>query len=146
MIHKLSILAVLLAGFGLAWQMAKADDIVPARHAPPVCEPGYKIVEEVVYKDVVKTVCRMVPNVKTKWVYAVVDAPICVARRTPGSKRTECQQICRKVLVKKLVNVPCSTMKCVSEKIVERVPFVVYHKLPCDMPSAERLPAPPARK
>lgn len=122
--------ALALFGVSIAWQPVEADGILKRHHAKPECEPGFKIVEEVVMQDVVRTVCKMVPETKKKWVYAWIPDPFCIL-----DAHHHCPQCdgphCRKLLVKRLVDEPCPTLKCVTETIVEKVPVTVYRKVPC---------------
>ncbi|MBM3997075.1 MAG: hypothetical protein FJ303_23430 [Planctomycetes bacterium] len=124
-------LAPLLVGFGMIMPSAHADGILKKLHlGKPQCEPGFQIVEEIVMQDVTRTICKMVPETKKKWVYSVIDDPFCVQ----NSKHGQCPQCsgpyCRKLLVKKQIDEPCPTMKCVTETIVERLPVKVYRKVP----------------
>ncbi len=141
---KLFGLAAMFCGIVLAWQSASADGILPRHHhAPPTCEPGFKIVEEVVMQEVTRTVCKMVPDMKKKWVYSWIDDPFCVKCGKHGSCQ-HCQgPYCRKQLVKFQID-DCPTMKCVTETITEVVPVKVYRKVPCDdAPKGELLPVRP---
>jgi hypothetical protein len=134
-------------------------------HTKPACEPGYTLVEEIGYKDVIKKVCREVPDVqkKTKWVYDCVQEDFCLTKcRCPlhGLKHHhECEQcqscsrcdrpMTKNLLVKRKVVEETITTKCVVETVVERVPYVIYHKVPCATPGAapplpEPLPRPKA--
>ena len=130
MTKRILAIAVALFGIALAWQSACADGILQRHHAKPACEPGFQIVEEIVYQDVTKSVCKMVPDVKKKWVYSMIDDPFCLH----DTKHGQCPQCagpcCRKLLVKKQVDVPCPGTKCVTETIVERVPVITYKKVP----------------
>lgn len=126
-------------------------------HHPPACEPGYTLVEETIWCDVVKKVCRTVPDVKktSKWVYVVEHEDFCTQRCKLRGGCTDCsgEPACptcsrprtRGNLVKKLVQESHPTTKCGVEEVVERVPFKVYRKVPC--PARGPLPSdhPPAR-
>ena len=132
---KTKILACLLVAFaaGVAIQTSAADGILKRhQHAtPPVCEPGFKIVEEIVYQDVVKTVCKQVQEYKKKWVYSTIDDPYCI-QGCHGGGCDNCKgPYCRQLLVKRQILEPCPVTKCVTETIVEKVAVVVYTKVPC---------------
>lgn len=137
---KLIASLALFLGVVLTLPSASADGILKKFHIKPVCEPGYKLVEEIEYQDVVKTVCKMVPDTKKKWVYSMIDDPFCVQ----NSKHGHCPECsgpyCRKLLVKTQIDEPCGTMKCVTETIVERVAVKVYRKVPCDTPGVTPAP------
>jgi hypothetical protein len=119
----------------------------------PACEPGYRIVEEVCYKEVIHKVCRLVPDVKkvTKPVFEVKCIPYC-QKKWPGSG---CQDCCgkgpcptcgkvrtRKVLMKKFVTCEEPITRCEVECVVERIPYTVYRKVPCGAIAPETIPAP----
>jgi len=142
--HKLLAVAAMLVGIALAWQSASADGILKKHHNKPACEPGFQIIEEVVMQEVTRTVCKMVPETKKKWVYDWIDDPFCV-QNTKHGNCPECSgPYCRKLLVKKQIDLPCPTMKCVTETIVERVPVTIYKKVPCATPTAEVIGIKPA--
>ena len=135
--------ATMLLGVGLAWQSASADGILKRHHAKPACEPGFQLIEEIVLQEVTRTVCKMVPDTKKKWVYDWIDDPFCI-HNTKHGHCPECSgPYCRKLLVKRHIELPCTTMKCVTETIVEKVPVTIYKKVPCatlgDAPRAEIL-------
>jgi hypothetical protein len=137
---------------------ALADHVYHTR--PAACEPGYMIVEEVCYKDVVCKVCKPAPDTKKpkKWVYSVKTEDFCLPKAPPhgcGSGHglghahgcgkpdcggcAECKRCgkvqCRNLLVKRQVD-QCDehTSKCVVETVVQRVPYTVYRKVPCTAP------------
>jgi hypothetical protein len=125
--------AALVLALGIALPAANADGLFKKHHhGPPACEPGYKIIEEIVMQEVTRTVCKMVPETKKKWVYKTIDDPFCIH----DTKHGHCPQCsgpyCRKQLVKFQIDEPCQTMKCVTETIVELVPVKVYRKVPCE--------------
>lgn len=135
---KKAILAVL--GFGLC--ITGASLLRGAEHGhdhgPPACEPGYTVVKEVVYKEVVRKVCREVCDVKkvTKWVYDCKTENFCLKQCRPGHKCSEDCASCKgpyqkNLLIKRMVVEEHPTTKCVVEEVVERVPCVVYRKVPC---------------
>jgi hypothetical protein len=142
---KLRLIALCLTGLAcaIAWQSASGQHLLKHHHAPPACEPGFKIVEEVVMQDVERFVCKMVPETKKKWVYSMIDDPFCVQNTRHGDCPECSGPYCRKLLVKRLVDEPCPGMKCITEKIVERVPVTVYRKVPCDAPKVENIPVQP---
>jgi hypothetical protein len=149
--------AVLLA---LAGTSALGLASGPLPGAP--CEPGYQIVTEVQYREVVKRVCKNVPDVKrvTHWVYECKTVDFCKAgcslhgARHQGTcddcdghgSRCPCGPVGAKhYLLKRLVTEECPTTRCVVECTVERVPCVVCRKVPCAA-SPAACPAPvPAR-
>src|SRR5581483_3564016 len=124
----------------------------------PPCEPGYQWVEEVVYKDVPRFICKEVPNTKKKWVYCAEPDAFCLPKTSKqccadgkcgacsACANTVCQgPYCRKVLVKREIDVPCPGTKCVVEKIMEKVPCITYRKVPCGTAPTnppEPIPAP----
>jgi len=121
----------------------------------PPCEPGYQWVEEVRYKEVVRYVCKMVPEVKKvkKIVYTPKEEPFCVRRATlfGGHKQADCGECTRckgpykgTILVKTEITCEEPTTKCVTEKVVEKVPYVVRRKVPCCdvLPPTCAIPAP----
>jgi hypothetical protein len=123
-------------------QSATADGILKKHHAKPECEPGYQLIEETVMQEVKRTVCKMVPDTKKKWVYSWVDDPFCV-HNTKHGQCPECSgPYCRKQLVKFQIDLPCPGMKCVTETITERVPVTVYRKVPIGG-HIETIPVPP---
>jgi hypothetical protein len=114
---------------------ASADGILKKHHGRPACEPGFKIVEEVVIQEVTRALCKFVPETKKKWVYTWVDDPFCIQDRRHPHDCPHCAgPYCRKLLVKRQIDEPCQTLKCVTELITERIPVKVYRKVPCDLP------------
>jgi hypothetical protein len=110
------------------------------------------------YQEVVKKVCRQVPDVKkvTRWVYSCKTADFCKPGcflHGPGHQDgcgdcdghrpcCPCGPVgCKHLLLKRLVTEECPTTRCVVECTVERVPCVVYRMVPCGMPPASG-PAP----
>lgn len=100
------------------------------------------LVEETVYQPVVRTYCRMVPEVKKmkKTVYSFKDVPYCLTecpnpfhRRGAGEACTTCEQCarCRRVLVKHEVTEEVPGYKCVVETVTEQVPCTIYRRVPC---------------
>ncbi len=128
---------------GLAWQSANGQHHL--KHPSGItCEPGFKIVEEIVMQDVERYVVKLVPVIPKKWVYDWVDDPFAIQ----DSKHGQCSQAygpyCRKQLVKMQVDNPClATTKAVTEKIVERVPVTVYRQVPIGSPNIETIPTKP---
>ena len=134
---KPRLFALMLAAFAsaVAWQSAAGQHPLHKQHGPPACEPGFKMVEEVVLQDVVRHVCKHVTDYKKKWVYSTIDDPFCV----PDHKHGTCEQCagpyCRKLLVKREVADLCHPFtKCVTVAIVVKVAVTVYRKVPCDTP------------
>lgn len=131
-----------------------AGPAVQASDFPPVCEPGYTLVEEVCYKDVVTKVCKMVPETKKnrKTVYDCKVEEYCVPKCPSlfAYFRKGCANDCadceppryRRILVKKEVVEECLGWKCVVEEVVERVPYTVYRKVPCAPAPAPAMPPP----
>ena len=135
--------AVFALGVGFLLQPAGANPRLKLHHhrTPVECEPGFKLIQETVIEDVERVVCKMVPEFKKKWVYSWVTDPFCI----PNSKHGECPNCagpyCRKQLVKREVLDPCPHMKCVTERIVEKVAVKVTRKVPCtDMPPVTSTP------
>ncbi len=137
----LLLLAAMLFAVAAAPRAGRAGGPFP--DVPPPCEPGCKMVAEVCYKEVVRKVCRTVPDVKkvTHWVYDCKGEDYCAPRILPphlGSHHgcddgcKDCgKPRCRCMLVKTPVVEECSTTKCIVEYVSERVPYVVYRKVRC---------------
>lgn len=124
--------ATLSFGLVLASQPASADGLLKKHHTKPECEPGFQLIEEVVMKEVTRTVCKMVRETKKKWVYDWIDDPFCILNTKHHGHCPQCNgPYCRKLLVKRQIDEPCSTMKCVTETIVEKIPVTIYKKVPC---------------
>lgn len=123
----------------------------------PPCEDGYRIVEEVCYREVVtRSYCRLVPDVKTvkKYEYTMKEVPFCDFKcPNPFRRRQrdacdacpECKDHprCRRVLVKHEVIEKVPGFKCVVECETETVPYTTYRMVPIDsaaprVPPAER--------
>jgi hypothetical protein len=114
-----------------------ASDVTPSQ--PPCCPPGYQIVVEIQYHEVVRKVCKLVPDVKKtkKVVYSTIDEDFCLPRLRLFGCKEECGSRiscgtpqCRKLLVKKEVVEECPTVKCVVEHVLERIPCKVYRLVP----------------
>lgn len=129
--------------------LAGMDAVVRAQLAlqpKPACPPGCKVVEEVIIKEQVRHCCKVVPNVKKKWVYDWVEEGFCIPKSPfcpPGCdkhKIPHCKSCTRKQLVKKEVE-ECAGYKCEVDKIVEKVPCKVYRIVPCG-PAEAAFPAP----
>ena len=114
-----------------------------AAERPPACEPGCVLVEEVVWQEVVRKVCKAVPDVKKqrKTVYDVKEESYCLpACPSPfgcGARGGAAQAAprTRRILVKKEVVVEEPTVKYVVEDVVERVPCKVWRQVPCPPPT-----------
>ena len=154
---KMFAFAALALSFVAILQPASADGILKKHHGRPNCEPGYQIVEEVVIQEVTRAVCKMVPETKKKWVYSTIDAPYCIQECSHGHGHANCPHCsgpyCRKLLVKRQIDEPCETMKCVTELIVEKVPVTIYRKVPCgtetqrpEVLNAKPMPSDPGKK
>ena len=157
--HVYWLSALFVAGLAAWLPSAHASGLL--KPAKPACEPGFTMVAEVCYKDVVKKVCRLVPDVKkvSKWVYDCKSEDFCL-KRCPLHKDKCCNDCaeCAKcdrprtktVLLKKLVVEECPTTKCIVEEVCEKVAYTVYRKVPCGTtacptvphPGAEQIPAP----
>jgi hypothetical protein len=121
---------------------------------PSSCEPGYRYVEEVGYREVERAVCKVVPVKRAKWVYCSKPDYFCLPACPLLGKwcRDECDACqpceackgpyCRQQLLKKKVEWECGT-KCEVEVVKEKVPCTVWRKVPCG--PAEPAPATPAR-
>lgn len=115
----------------------------PATEGPLVCEPGTMIVEDICYKEVVKKVCRMVPEVKQhkRRVFDVkcedyclpkCPCPLCGGKKLCGDWCPFCGKArTKQLLLKKEVVEERVEYKCVVEEVVELVPYKVYRKVPC---------------
>ena len=116
----------------------------PAVECPPVCEPGYRIVEDICYQEVKKKVCRMVPEVKQhkKRVFDVkcedyclpkCPCPLCCGKKLCGDWCPLCgKPRTKQLLLKKdIVVEEVISYKCVVEEVVELVPYKVYRQVPC---------------
>ena len=113
--------------------------------------PGYQIVEEICYKQVERSVCKVVPDVKkvSKWVYSCKEDPFCIKKSGKHCTCDSCSDPQHRIqLVKREVIEEHATTKCVVEKIVETVPYKVYRKVPCGpaassvAPTLETIPRP----
>jgi hypothetical protein len=134
-----------------AASLAAAQDVQQATHrihaTRIVCpaEPGYQIVECVEYKEITRHVCKLVPEVKKKWVYTCKNEPFCLLG-SGGLCHDGCAGCAgpfdRCLLVKKQIELPCGTQKCVVETVKEKLPMTVFRKVRCDAP-LEFVPAPP---
>jgi hypothetical protein len=134
MLHRIAVVCVVVAAVSLH----------AGRAEPPACPPGCKIVEETVYKEICLYRCKVVPEIKKKWVYECVDAPFCIQSCAHGGCCGECAHCtgphCRKQLVKRQIDWKCD-VKCEVEKVVEVVPCKVYRVVPCAAP-APAMPLP----
>ncbi len=133
MLKKTSAFLAIALGLGLAWQASYGTH--PHQHAtPPVCEPGYQIVEETCTKQVERSVCKVVPDVKkvSKWVYSCKEDPFCIKKHGGHCSCPSCGDPQHRIqLVKREVIEEHPTTKCVVEKVVETVTYKVYRKVPC---------------
>jgi hypothetical protein len=134
------ILLLTAASLGLAASVYGAGWGWP-RHKP-ACEPGYTIVEEICYKDVIKKVVRPVPDVKKvpRWVYdnrpEDFALPCCTCPKCGCCAEDGCcvkcgKPCCRAPLIKRLEYDYIPITKCEVECTVEKVPYKVYRKVPC---------------
>jgi hypothetical protein len=136
---------------------------IPAvQEGPPSCPAGCKVIEEIINQEVCSYCQKVVPLMKTRWVYDWVDDPFCVPHNPHCGaglghlckhhcQDGHCQSCefngdirCRKQLVKKPIE-ECVGQQCVVEKITTIVPCKVYRIVPCNGvsgPSAEPIPAP----
>jgi hypothetical protein len=140
--------------------------------APPPCEPGYVVVPETCYREVVVKRCKVVPDVRkvSKWVYSCVEEDFCLPKcghpklelpfkkgcnACDGCAPASCDSCgpcvtcekprCKKKLVKREVITEEHYLKCVVEHVVEQVPYTTYRKVPCGHAGAPVLtPAPGA--
>lgn len=122
-----------------------ADNVTPPTGA---CPPGWKLVEDIVYQEVVRRVCKYVPDVKKvrKTVYECKQEPFCLpkcghcgllgghkAGCGPCAPCDRCEPLCvRHILVKREVVTECPTYKCVVETVKDVVPVKVYRAVPCE--------------
>jgi hypothetical protein len=107
------------------------------------CGPGYTVVEEVRYRQVVKKHCRVVPEKKkvTEVVYLCEEEDYCLPGcKAPDGSHHPCGHPgcagprTRTILRKRIVTKEVPSTKCVVESVVETVPYTVYHKVPCPPP------------
>lgn len=140
---------LLAAVLGFLFTAGAAWSAGPGRQ-PPTCASGYTLVEETIWCDVIRKVCRTVPDVKktSRWVYVVEPEDFCTHRCKLRGGCAECAHPrTRGNLVKKLVQETHPTTKCVVEEVVERIPFKVYRKVPCaggPIPASAPRPVPVA--
>lgn len=140
--------ALAALGLSLASLAGAADHHATTPAACAACSPC----QEIVYKEVIKKVCRQVPDVKkvTKWVYDCKTEDFCIKQCSGllGKGGSGCSSGCstgcdsgcpngtcsgpyqRTLLIKRLVTTEVPTTKCIVEEVVERVPCVVK-KAPC---------------
>jgi hypothetical protein len=135
-----AVTAILLIGHRL--KAGDSDNVVPASAVfpgknCPHCQ------EEVVYQDVVRHRCVLVPDVKQikKTVYECQEVPFCLHKLPPlfSHHKHDCCDECpecdrpryKKLLLKKEIVCEeiCGT-KCVIEEVVERVPCRVCRPRP----------------
>lgn len=132
----------MLAAAMTTLSLASAQEVVHSQMPP--CEPGYQWVQEIGYQDIDHPCCKRVPNMRKKWVYCSKPDYFCVpeCRRggcgNGGCDRDSCGDCfgpyCRKQLLKKQVECQYGT-KCVVEITKEKVPCVIWKKVPCGTPS-----------
>jgi hypothetical protein len=126
-------IGVVLAVLGGAWQGAEAQEGVAEQ--PPSCEPGFHLVPEVEYKEVEYPVCKVVPDMRTKWIYSTKPDYYCIPAcplfaKHHGDSCPQCRgPFCRPKLLKKKIEYECGT-KCVVEVVKEKVPCLVWRKVP----------------
>lgn len=137
--------AVLLGGV-IVLSTARASEGTAVSPLP--CPPGYTVVEEICYQDVVRKVCKVVPEVKKhkRIVYCVKEEDFCLTKcpcplygvhSCQGACCAQCEAPrCKKVLLKKEIEEEVHGFKCVVECVVERVPYKVYRRVPCPTPGA----------
>jgi hypothetical protein len=130
------ILGIVLASSSRAFSGASAQDMFA--QPPGYCEPGYQWVPETVYREVECPVCKVVPNMRKKWVYCSKPDYFCVPALHGACKDGACAACSgpyrRELLLKKQIEYQCGT-KCVVEMVQEKVPYTVWKKVPC--PSQE---------
>ena len=142
-----SLFAAVLA-LGLAASAARAGAPKPPQPAASAPKPSPSATAEPACHEVVRYVCKIVPNIRARWVYECIDDPFCIqvspkghgcghgcghqgcghhgcGRKSCDSTIPNCEgPYCRKQLVKRLIEEECGT-RCVIEKIVEKVPIAV---------------------
>lgn len=153
--------AIIVAGL-IAATLAQGGSAQTYWRSGQPCQPGYKLVEETCYREIVRCCCKVVPDVKkkTKVVYDCRCEPFCLPRLScqgkhcaqcgscDGCCKCESPPACGKVrnktiLMKKTITTECPSWKCVVEKVCERVPYKVYRMVPCDAGSAPPAPCLP---
>jgi hypothetical protein len=134
-----SLIAVVLGGWG-GFPAARGQELLT--ECPPTCEPGFMIVEDICYREVIRKVCRVVPEVQQvrRTVYSCKSEDYCLLKcPCPlGPGKQSCDGCCpqcehprrRNVLLKKEVVEEIPMFRCVVEEVVELVPFKVYRKVP----------------
>lgn len=147
--HVLMLRMILFVG-GFA-SLAVAQEACTDR--PGQCEPGYRLIQEITYQEVEHACCKEVPNMRKKWVYCSKPDYFCVPNCRKGccgrdggccgdgccQEPHRCNLHCREQLMKKQVECQYGT-KCVVEITKEKVPCVIWRKVPCA--PVEHLPAP----
>ncbi len=149
--RRYSLLIGLAAALGGARLVAPAQEVY--REKPTSCEPGFRLVQETTYQEVEHPVCKVVPDKRSKWIYCtrpdyfcVPACPLHCGHHPDGCDRCR-GPFCRQQLLKKKVEWECGT-KCVVEIVKEKVPTVVWRKVPCapgqpgQSPAPELLPPP----
>lgn len=129
----------------------------PVLAGDPPCEPGYKWVEVDSFTEVVRYVCKVVPDVKKvrKVSYSTKDDPFCLPNGCLKELPVGCSAdadgcatckgpYIRKVLVKTEVVCEEPTVKCVVERVVERVPCKIKQMVPCGPVPIATVPVAPA--
>lgn len=113
----------------------------PPSGPPPYCEPGFEYVQVVEYQEHDHPVCKIVPNKRSKWLYSSKPDYFCLPGCPLHVRHDECGcdvleycptckgPYCRCQLLKKKVEWTCGT-KCVVEVVKEKVPCVVWRKVP----------------
>ncbi len=124
-------LAMVLVGIGHA--VASAQETYLQK--PATCEPGFEWVQETIYREMECPVCKVVPNLRKKWVYSSKLDYFCVPalHGACGDCGACAGPYCRQVLLKKQIEYQHGT-KCVVEMVKEKVPVVVWKKVLCASP------------
>jgi hypothetical protein len=144
-------------GYGGAAVQAYSPQDPP--QMPAYCEPGFKYVQAVEYKEIEHTFCKRVPDKRTKWVYCSKPAIFCLSPLCGHHDKHDCdggdccqdckERHCRRTLWKKKVEWECGT-KCVVETVKVKVPCTVWRKVPIETEQSapsqepESLPRPKA--
>jgi hypothetical protein len=143
------VLGLVLAGSGWFPPAASAQDVYGPK--PASCEPGFRYVQVLEYREVERPVCKVVPVMRKKWVYRSKPdyfcLPACPLLKpcspdgcTGCGHGTNCEgPYCREKLLKKQVEWQCGT-RCVVEVVKEKVPCRVWRKVPSGPPVSEPAP------
>ena len=137
---RFGLLLALLAGIGIASTQLDAQDKGSKKSKNEPTE--YRMEQKVEYKEIEHPICKMVPDKRSKWVYCTRPDYYCIPPcpiHCPWHHHDDCccceqclqckGPYCRPALYKKQVEWECG-MKCVVEMKKEKVPVLVWRKVP----------------